>query len=139
MREQVKSTEKEFPALTEHSKKTVIVGASTNSSRYAYKAAHRLRENGHPIVPVSIKKGSVAGEEILDIRKKPMVGEVDTITMYIGPRHQAEWMEYLISLHPKRIIFNPGTENPVFEEKAEAAGIETIEACTLVLLSLGEY
>jgi len=115
-------------------KKTVIVGASPNQSRYAFLAANMLREYDHNIVPIGIKQGEVAGEEILDIRKKPAIKDVDTITLYIGPRHQPEWYEYLLSLKPKRIIFNPGTENDAFERLAESRGIEAMQACTLVLL-----
>lgn len=115
-------------------KKTVIVGATPNQSRYAFLAANMLREYDHNIVPIGIKQGEVAGEEILDIRKKPVIKDVDTITLYIGPRHQPEWYEYLLSLKPKRIIFNPGTENDEFERLAESRGIEAMQACTLVLL-----
>lgn len=120
-------------------KKTVIIGASTQRSRYAYAAAAMLKEYGHPIVPVGIKKGFVLDEPILDIRTKPMIGSVDTITLYIGASHQPEWYDYLISLRPRRTIFNPGTENSVFAEKLEQAGIEATEACTLVLLRTGQY
>lgn len=121
------------------SKKTVIVGATPNQARYAYAAAELLTEYDHPIVPLGIKRGAVFGQEILDIRKKPEIADVDTITLYIGPRHQPEHEDYLIGLNPKRILFNPGTENAAFKRKAEAAGIETEEACTLVLLRMGQY
>ncbi len=124
---------------TSEKKKTLIVGATTNPERYAYLAAMRLTEHGHPIVPIGIKKGEVAGHEILDIRQKPKIEGVHTITMYIGPQHQGEWMDYLLSLKPKRIIFNPGTENEEFERKAREAGIQVEEACTLVLLSTGQF
>ena len=87
----------------------------------------------------SIKKGEVLGKPILSIFEKPAIPDVDTITLYIGPQHQPEWYDYLISLKPKRIIFNPGTENPEFEKMAEEKGIETLEACTLVMLRTGQY
>lgn len=121
------------------SKKTVIIGATTNPERYAYFAAGRLKQNDHTIVPVGIKKGDVFEEEILDLREKPEIPDVDTVTMYIGTRNQAEWMDYILSLNPNRIIFNPGTENPSFQEKANAQGIETLNACTLVMLSSNTY
>ncbi|MFQ3214078.1 MAG: putative CoA-binding protein [Marivirga sp.] len=121
------------------SKKTVIIGASTNPSRYAYFAADRLISAGHEIVPVGIKKGEVFGEEILDIRQSPAVADVDTVTLYLGPQNQREYYDYIVSLNPKRIIFNPGTENPELLNKAQAAGIETEYACTLVMLGSGEY
>jgi len=140
MQEQVsKDSAREETPLQSSGKKTVIVGATTNPERYAYLAAHRLTEHGHPIVPLGIKKGEVAGHQILDLRKMPRIEGVDTITLYIGPRHQAEWMDYLISLKPRRIIFNPGTENEEFEKKAREAGIKPEKACTLVLLSTGQF
>lgn len=121
------------------SKKTVIIGATTNPSRYAYFAADRLTNSGHEIVPVGIKKGEVFGEEILDIRESPKVENVDTITLYLGARHQPEYYDYLLNLNPKRIIFNPGTENPELVKLASKKGIETENACTLVMLGSGVY
>ena len=120
-------------------KKTVVVGATPNQSRYAYLAANMLREYDHEVVPLGIKQGEVAGKEILDIRKKPAINGVDTVTLYIGPRHQPEWYDYLLSLKPKRIIFNPGTENDEFERLVEANGIEALQACTLVLLRSHQF
>lgn len=120
-------------------KKTVIVGASTNPSRYAFMAAERLVDNHHEIVPIGVKSGEVFGKSILDIGSKPSIEEVDTITLYIGPQHQQEHYEYLLSLKPKRVIFNPGTENAEFEKKVEETGAEALEACTLVMLSTGQY
>lgn len=120
-------------------KKTVIIGATTNPSRYAYLASEMLTEYKHEIVPVGIKTGEVFGKPILDIRKKPSVQEVNTVTLYIGPQHQEEWYDYIFSLKPKRIIFNPGTENPEFEKRAENLGIEVVEGCTLVMLRSSQY
>ena len=120
-------------------KKTMIIGASTNPSRYAYLAAEMLTSYGHEIVPVGIHSGEVFGKSILNIYQKPRVTEVDTVTLYIGSRHQPEWYDYILSLKPKRIIFNPGTENPEFESKAKKAGTEAIDGCTLVMLRTGQY
>ncbi|NOS57309.1 MAG: CoA-binding protein [Cyclobacteriaceae bacterium] len=120
-------------------KKTVIVGATTNPSRYAFMAAEKLVENHHEIVPIGVKSGEVFGEPILNIGNRPLIGDVDTITLYIGPQHQPEHYEYLLSLKPKRVIFNPGTENVEFEKKVEESGAEALEACTLVMLSTGQY
>jgi predicted CoA-binding protein len=120
-------------------KKTVIVGSNSNPSRYAYLAAERLNQYGYEFVPLGIRKGKVIDNEVVDIRTRPEIKDVDTITMYIGPQRQPEWYEYLLSLKPKRIIFNPGTENPEFEQMAESRGIETIEGCTLVMLRSGQY
>ncbi len=120
-------------------KKTVIIGATTNPSRYAYLAAEMLTEYKHEIVPVGIKPGIVFGKEILHIQSQPKIEDVDTITLYIGPQHQPEHYQYLLSLKPKRVIFNPGTENPEFEKMVEATGAEAWQACTLVLLRSGQY
>ena len=120
-------------------KKTVIIGATTNPSRYAYLAAGMLTEYQHEIIPIGIKKGEVYGKPILDIYQRPEVADVDTITLYIGPRHQPEHYQYILGLKPKRVIFNPGTENPEFQKMIEASGAEAWEACTLVLLRSGQY
>ncbi|QHL86396.1 CoA-binding protein [Nibribacter ruber] len=118
-------------------KKTVVIGASDNPSRFSYRAVHQLKNYGHEVVPVGIRKGEVAGLPIsLD---KPSVDEVDTVTMYVGPQNQPSWYDYILSLKPKRIIFNPGTENYEFEKKAQEQNIETLHACTLVMLSVGNY
>jgi len=124
---------------TINGKKTVVVGATTNPGRYAYLAANMLKEYNHEVVPIGIKTGEVAGASILNIREKPKIEGVDTVTLYIGPRHQPEWYDYLLGLKPRRIIFNPGTENDEFEKRAEAAGVEVEEACTLVLLRSRQF
>ena len=120
-------------------KKTVVVGASNNPSRYSYQAAHMLKQKGFDIVPLSNKKGNVAGEKILNIQNFPDIKDVHTITLYLGPQNQPPYYNYLINLKPKRIIFNPGTENPEFENLARSKGIETNHHCTLVMLSIGNY
>ena len=120
-------------------KRTLIVGATPNSYRYAYLAAEMLTDFEHEIVPIGIKKGEVLGKEIVDLKQKPALKDIDTITLYIGPQHQSLWYEYLLSLKPKRIIFNPGTENREFERLAEANGIEVVEGCTLVMLRTDQY
>ena len=117
--------------------KTLVLGATDNPARYAYKAVHSLRNHGHEVVPVGIRKGQVAG---LDIHTdRPQAADVDTVTLYVGPQNQPGWYDYILGLKPRRIIFNPGTENPGLEQQARAAGIQTEEACTLVLLSIGQY
>ncbi|MEQ8714646.1 MAG: CoA-binding protein [Cyclobacteriaceae bacterium] len=122
-----------------NTKITAVIGATTNPSRYAYRAAHMLKDHGHPVIPIGIKKGEVAGEPILNLREQPEVAELDTVTLYLGPQNQSEWEEYIINLQPKRVVFNPGTENAPFAFKLEEKGIEAIEACTLVMLSVGTY
>jgi predicted CoA-binding protein len=121
------------------SKLTLVVGATDNPERYAYRAVELLQAKGVPVVPIGIKKGVVFGEEIIDLRQKPVLAGIHTITLYLGPSNQSEWIDYLIGLEPKRIIFNPGTENPQFFQKAKAAGIEALEACTLVMLTTGQF
>lgn len=125
--------------MEKSTKKTVIIGATINPSRYAYLAASMLREYHHEMVLLGVKKGEVFEASILDIRQRPPVLDVDTITLYIGPQHQPEHYEYILSLKPKRVIFNPGTENPDFEKMIEATGAEVLEACTLVMLRSGQY
>jgi predicted CoA-binding protein len=116
---------------------TLVIGASENPERYSNIAIRMLREYGHPVKAVGLKKGTVADVSIES--EKPEMTNVDTVTLYIGPQHQASWETYLLEHKPRRIIFNPGTENPEFEEKARQQGIETLEACTLVLLRTGQY
>lgn len=118
-------------------KKTLIIGATTNPARYAYSAAHRLKGHGHDIVQIGLRLGEVAGE-MIKTQQEAFQG-IDTVTLYIGPRHQPNYYSYIISLHPKRVIFNPGTENDEFEILLTQNGIEPIEACTLVMLSTGQY
>lgn len=120
-------------------KKTVIIGATTNPARYAWLAARMLTEYNHEIVPVGIKDGAVFGKDILDIYQKPAIEGVDTVTLYIGPHRQPEHMDYILSLKPKRIIFNPGTEHEEFMKKAQTQGVETVEGCTLVMLRSNQF
>lgn len=121
------------------SKRTAILGATTNPGRYAYLAAERLTAKNHEIVPIGIKKGKVFENEILNLREKPNVKDIHTVTIYIGPQNQGEWEDYILSLNPKRIIFNPGAENPSLAQKASKNGIEVLNACTLVMLGNGLY
>ncbi len=121
------------------SKLTLVVGATDNPERYAYRAAELLQAKGIPFVLIGIKKGKVFGEEILDLRQKPALEGIHTLTLYLGPQNQSEWIDYLIGLGPKRIVFNPGTENPIFFSKAKAVGIEVLEACTLVMLTTSQF
>lgn len=118
-------------------KKTLVLGATNHPNRYAYLAVHRLQHHGHELALVGVREGEVAGLPIL--HGTPDVSGVDTVTLYIGPARQPAYYDYILSLHPKRIIFNPGTENPELEELAEKQGIEVVEGCTLVMLSLGTY
>jgi len=119
--------------------KTVIIGATPNPARYAFLAAQFLKQAKHEFVPVGIKKGEVQGQPILQIADKPEIRDVDTVTMYIGPQRQPPWYDYILSLKPRRIIFNPGSENPQFAKLAESKGVEVVEACTLVMLRTRQF
>jgi uncharacterized protein len=115
----------------------VVLGASPNPGRYAYIASLRLHAHGHEVFPVGIKDGDIKGMKIL--KGHPAIDNVHTITLYIGPQNQPYWYDYIFSLNPKRIIFNPGTENDWLFFQAESKGIEALEACTLIMLSVGNY
>lgn len=117
--------------------KTLIIGASPDSSRYAYRAAHMLKRFGHEIVNVGIKKGEVAG--VVIERPEIIHNDIDTITLYIGPALQGQYHDYILDTKPRRVIFNPGTENNELAKLLDRHGIEPVEACTLVLLSTGQY
>ena len=118
-------------------KKTIILGASPNPERYSYLALNKLKAHQHPVVAIGKRKAQVGDTEI--ITDTPDEKEVDTVTLYLNPQNQKPYYNYILSLHPKRIIFNPGTENEELESLAESQGIQCQEACTLVLLSTGQF
>lgn len=118
-------------------KKTVVLGASPNPSRYSNRAVKRLTSNGFEAVPIGIRKGEIEGISI--VTDSPFVRNVHTITLYMNPERQKPHYDYMLSLQPERIIFNPGTENPELMRLAKENGINIEVACTLVLLSVGEY
>ena len=118
-------------------KKTLVLGASENPARYSNLAINRLKNHQHPVVAIGKKEGVVAGIPIST--KKIEAADIDTVTLYLNPALQKEYYDYIISLHPKRIIFNPGTENDELATLAIENNIKPIEACTLVLLSTGQY
>ncbi len=118
-------------------KKTLVLGASDNPARYSFLAVNRLRSHGHEVLAIGRKKTKVADVEV-DTEVQPF-SDVDTVTLYLNPVNQKPYYDYILSLHPKRIIFNPGTENDELEALASSKGIQTIEACTLVMLGTGQY
>ncbi len=120
-----------------NSKKTLVLGASENQARYSNMASIRLEEAGHEVVAVGARKGAI-GEVVIETGQ-PAFKEVHTVTLYLNPSRQEQYYNYILSLKPRRIIFNPGTENPELAKLARNAGIETQEACTLVLLSINRY
>jgi uncharacterized protein len=118
-------------------KKTLVIGASDNPSRYSFLAIQKLRKFGHPVVAIGIRKTSV-GDVQIDTEKKPF-DNIDTVTLYLNPARQTEYYDYILSLKPKRILFNPGAENDELSTLAKQQNIQVMEACTLVLLSTGQY
>jgi len=118
-------------------KKTLVLGASENPSRYSYLALQRLQSNEHPVVAIGKRKGFV-GNVAIETEKKEWT-DVDTITLYLNPANQKQYYDYIVSLHPKRIIFNPGAENNELAEMASRKGIQPVEACTLVMLATNQY
>jgi len=119
-------------------KRTLILGASPNPERYAFKATTMLAEHNHPVFPVGLRKGEINGHQILT--DTPVVEDINTVTLYVGPQNQPPYYDYIINqIKPKRIIFNPGTENDEFVNLANQKNIETEIACTLVLLSINRY
>lgn len=117
--------------------KTLVLGGSLKPQRYSYKAISMLREYGVDTVSVGLRSGMVA-DVTIEVEKK-VFESIHTITLYLNPTRQEDYYEYIISLSPKRIIFNPGTENPALEAMAKEKNISCIRACTLVLLSTGQY
>lgn len=117
--------------------KTVVFGASENPSRYSNRAVWSLVQNGHEVVALGRKNGAIGGVPI--ITGQPRIEGVHTVTLYLSESNQLPLQDYILSLKPVRIIFNPGAENPAFEQLAGTQGIETLEACTLVMLSTGQY
>jgi predicted CoA-binding protein len=118
-------------------KKTLVLGASEKPERYSYKAIHMLRKYNMDVEAIGNRAGKVA-DVTFDKQPKPFVG-IHTVTLYLGPSNQTPYYDYILSLNPKRLIFNPGTENDILWDIARQQGIECMEACTLVLLSTGQY
>ena len=117
--------------------KTLIIGASDNPERYAYKAAKRLLAHNHEIELLGLRPKTIFGQTIVTERKE--YADIDTVTLYVGPQRQPEYYHYIVSLKPRRVIFNPGTENEEFYNILKENNIESEVACTLVLLGTGQY
>jgi uncharacterized protein len=118
-------------------KKTLVIGASPNPQRYSFLAVNNLREHHHPVVAIGRRQSKIADVDI--VTDKENFKDVDTVTIYLNPANQKEYYDYILSLHPKRIIFNPGAENKELYDLAKANGIDPLEACTLVLLSTNQF
>ena len=120
-------------------KKTVVIGASPDPSRFSNKATRRLASLGYEVVLIGKKEGYLDGHPILKIQDEPDIKDVHTVTMYINSRNQYDWYEYILGLSPNRIIFNPGSENIELSDMARNKGIEVEFACSLIMLNTGIY
>lgn len=128
-----------FAFGNEHTLKgtTLVIGASTRPERFSYRAVKMLTEHGHPVAAIGLRSGEIFGVRI--DRPFPPPVETDTVTMYVGPLNQHFYHDYILSLKPRRVIFNPGTECFEFAEQLAAAGVLVVYGCTLVMLASGEY
>lgn len=118
-------------------KLTVVLGASPNPERYSNMAVNRLTAKGHPVVAIGSREATIG--DIPVITAHPPLEKVDTVTMYLNPVAQKAYYDYILQLQPRRIIFNPGAENEELEDIARQHHIQPVEACTLVLLSTGQF
>ena len=121
--------------MTEN-KTTLVIGASENPARYSNRAIHSLRKHGHHVVALAKRMGQVSD---IAIQTEFPEDHIHTVSLYLGAQRQPEYYSKVLGLAPKRVIFNPGTENPEFEVLLEENGIEAVQACTLVMLSIGNY
>lgn len=117
--------------------KTLLLGASTKPHRYAYKAIQKLRDFGHEVYALGNYSGQVADVHLQT--QWPETNDFDTVSVYLNSENQSNYADDLIRLHPRRVIFNPGSENPPLAKRLKQNGIQTEEACTLVLLSTGQF
>jgi len=118
-------------------KTTLVLGASTNPSRYSNLAINKLRRYDHPVVAIGKRNGMIGDTPVETNTRK--IDDLDTVTLYINPNNQKQYYQYIMDLKPRRLIFNPGTENEELADMARKEGIQPVEACTLVLLSTGQY
>ncbi len=118
-------------------KRTVIIGASLRAERSSHEAILKLKRKGHEVIAIGLREGEIEGIKIM--KGKPEIKDVDTVSLYLNEQRQKEMEEYILSLKPKRIIFNPGAENTSFMEQAINKGVEAIEACTMTMLAIGIY
>lgn len=118
-------------------KPTLVIGASSDPTRYSYKAIELLQSQHHPVYALGKTNGKI-GKTVI-VTDRPLIEDINTITLYIRPELQAQYTDYILQTKPQRLIFNPGTENSNLMAQAQENGIECIEACTLVMLNLGIY
>ncbi|MBI4929277.1 MAG: CoA-binding protein [Bacteroidetes bacterium] len=128
-------------------KTTVVIGASENRERYSNRAVRKLREHNHNVIAIGLKQGRISGiangalgfDSVIIQTGFPKIEGVDSVSLYVGAKNQPVYYDYILSLKPRRVIFNPGAENPEFAKIIRDAGIESLEACTLVMLTTGVY
>ena len=118
-------------------KKTLVLGATTKPERYAFKAVSMLVDKGHSVLALGQNAGEVSGIKIQT--KAIPLKNIDTVTLYLNPARQRDYYNYIVEAQPKRVIFNPGTENPEFYQLLKLNGIKVEVACTLVLLTTNQY
>lgn len=118
-------------------KKTLVIGASPNPMRYGHKAVKRLVSHGIEVFAIGKREAEIAGVKV--VKNKPVIEDLDTVTLYLNPGNQEEYLDYIMELEPRRIIFNPGTYNQKLVDMAEEAGIEVVEDCTLLMLGGNTY
>ena len=117
--------------------KTLVIGASPNPLRYSHKAVKKLRACSIDVVAIGKRETTI--EDVPVVKEKVQIDDLHTVTLYLNAQNQEEYLDYIISQKPKRIIFNPGTFNQKLIDLATEAGIETIEDCTLVMLASDDY
>lgn len=119
---------------------TLVIGASTKPERYSNIAINMLREYEQPVIAFGLKKGTVADVTIeTELSTIDLTNPIHTVTLYVSPPRQAPFIDWILRANPKRVIFNPGTENQAFAQQLETAGIQSVFACTLVMLRTGQY
>ncbi len=117
--------------------KVLVIGASLKPERFSNMAIKLLKKYGHDVYALGLREGKVEGVEIFTDKRQ--LSDIHTVTLYLNPQRQQEYYDYVLSLKPKRVIFNPGTENPEFKQLLENQNIETVENCTLVMLRSGLF
>lgn len=124
--------------MSDTKQRVVVLGASDNPERYSNQAVNRLRDNGHEVIPVHPALERIDGIEVVPSLDR-VEGAVDTLTVYVSPKVSSKLADAIVTLAPGRVIFNPGAENAELQAVLAGRGIPTLEACTLVLLSTGQF
>lgn len=123
--------------MSPSAKKTLVLGGSSNPARYSYLAINKLREHHHPVFAIGKRPAQVADVDVMQ-EMKPVPG-LDTVSIYLNAGNQKNYYDFILAQQPRRVIFNPGAENPEFQKILSDHGIQVLEACTLVLLSTGQF